>query len=182
MNAPVCSRLDDLLARRDDDRLSPSEERLLRGHLASCSRCAAAAIRHDPVLLFARDAASSAPEALTADERERFVGAVLAATGAARADRRLRPSRSGTFLRIAASLLLAASLVGVWFSRGRTPSSPAGEPALPVALAKDDRPAPAEAYSPVEEVGGTGAVVCQFPSTAPGEPTVVFVVDRNADI
>ncbi|MBK9087689.1 MAG: hypothetical protein IPL90_01020 [Holophagales bacterium] len=29
MNAPVCARLDDLLERRDDDRLSPSEERLL---------------------------------------------------------------------------------------------------------------------------------------------------------
>ena len=36
MNAPVCSRLDDLLARRDEDRLSPSEERLLREHLAAC--------------------------------------------------------------------------------------------------------------------------------------------------
>ncbi len=181
MNAPVCSRLDDLLARRDADRLSPAEERLLREHLASCSSCAAAAIRHDPVLLFAREAASSAPEALTADERERFVDAVLAATGAARANRRLQPSRAGSFLRIAASLLLAASLVGVWFSRGRTPSSP-GDPELPAALAREDRPALADAVPPVEEVGGTGAVVYQFPSTAPGEPTVVFVVDRNADI
>lgn len=181
MSASLCSRLDDLLARRDDDRLSLAEERLLREHLAACPACAAAAIRHDPVLLFARDTASSSPETLTADERERFVGAVLAATGAVRAERRLRPSRAGTGLRIAASLLLAASLVGVWFSRGRTSSSPGG-PALPVALAKEDRPAPPDAILPVEEVGGTGAVVYQFPSTAPGEPTVVFVVDRNADI
>lgn len=181
MSAPVCSRLGDLLARRAADRLSLAEERLLREHLESCDACAAEALRSDPVLLFSRDAATSSPEALAADERERFVGAVLAATGAARAERRLHPARLGVGLRIAASLLLAASLVGVWFSRGRAPA-PSPGPAAPVALARDDRPAPVEALAPVEEVGGAGAVVYQFPSTAPGEPTVVFVVDRNADI
>ena len=181
MSAPVCSRLGDLLARRGADRLSLAEERLLREHLESCDACTAEALRSDPVLLFSRDAASSSPEVLAADERERFVGAVLAATVAARADRRLHPVRLGAGLRIAASLLLAASLVGIWFSRGRAPA-PSPGPAAPVALARDDRPAPAEALAPVEEVGGAGAVVYQFPSTAPGEPTVVFVVDRNADI
>jgi anti-sigma factor RsiW len=181
VNAPVCTRLGDLLARREADRLSASEERLLREHLASCDACAAEALRTDPVLLFARDTASSSPEVLTADERERFVGAVLAATGAARAERRIHPGRLGPGLRIAASLLLAASLVGVWFSRGRTPAPPGGA-AAPVAIARDARPVPAEAIAPLEEVGGAGTVVYQFPPTAPGEPTVVFVVDRNADI
>ena len=39
-----------------------------------------------------------------------------------------------------------------------------------------------ETLPAVEEIGGDGSVVYQFPPTAPGEPTVVFVVDRNADI
>ena len=181
MSAPLCSGLGGLLAGRDADRLSAPEERLLREHLVACDACAAEALRRDPVLLFARDAAPAVPEVLSPDERERFVGAVLAATGAARAQRRFQPARLGSGLRIAASLLLAASLVGVWFSRGRQ-AAPAAGPAVPVAIAADVRPAPVETLAPVEDVGGTGAVVYQFPSTAPGEPTVVFVVDRNADI
>ncbi|MRR13328.1 hypothetical protein EG835_12940, partial [bacterium] len=64
MNAPVCSRLGDLLEKRDGDRLSSSEERLLAAHLVSCDACAAEALRHDPVLLFVRDAARSTPVVL----------------------------------------------------------------------------------------------------------------------
>jgi hypothetical protein len=181
VSARVCSRLDDLLVRRDEDRLSLSEERLLREHLASCTTCAAEALRHDPVLLFARDASLSSPDVLTADERERFVEDVLAATGAAKAGRRLGPGRAGVGLRVAASLLLAASFVGVWFVRDRATPAPGGE-SRPVVLATEPRPAPYEAPPAVEDVGGDGAVVYQFPATAPGDPTVVFVVDRNADI
>ena len=178
MNAPVCPRLHDLLERRDGDRLSASEGSLLRGHLASCPACAAEALRHDPVLLFARDAGA---EVLTADARERLVGDVLAAVGASKSERRLRVAHAGSGLRIAASLLLAASVFGVWAVRDRGASSPgAGSP--PVALAREARPAPLEAFPAVEDVGGAGAVVYQFPATQPGEPTVVFVVDRNADI
>ena len=43
-------------------------------------------------------------------------------------------------------------------------------------------PAPSEPLPAVEEMASGDAVVYQFPATAPGEPTVVFVVDRNADI
>ena len=75
MSAPLCPRLPELLAGRDADRLAPSDEALLRRHLAECGECAARALRHDPVLLFARDAA---PEPLSVEARERFVGDVLA--------------------------------------------------------------------------------------------------------
>jgi anti-sigma factor RsiW len=181
VNAPVCSRLGDLLEQRDGDRLSPSEERLLAGHLVSCYACAAEALRHDPVLLFARDAARSTPDVLTAEARERFVGDVLAATGAAKAGRRHLVSRTGLGLRIAASLLLAASVAGLWYVRGRgTSSSPQGS--FPVADASGASPVQVETLPAVEDVGAIGAVVYQFPASKPGEPTVVFVVDRNADI
>lgn len=181
MNTPVCSRLDDLLAKRDGDRLSLAEERLLAGHLVSCDACAAEALRHDPVLLFARDAARSAPDVLTAEGRERFVGDVLAATAAAKAGRRHSVSRTGIGLRIAASLLVAASVAAVWYARGRG-ASPSPEGAFPVADAAGEWSEQGETLPAVEDVRATGAVVYQFPASRPGEPTVVFVVDRNADI
>lgn len=179
MTGPVCSRLEELLARRADDRLAAGEERLLREHLAACEACAAEALRRDPLLLFVRGVA---PEPLAEEARERFVAGVLAAAGAARAERRLHPARTAHVLRLAASLLLAASLVGVWFARDGSREAPLA-PEAPVVLARDARPAAAaEALPAVEEIGGDGAVVYQFPATVPGEPTVVFVVDRNADI
>jgi anti-sigma factor RsiW len=181
VNEPVCSRLGDLLERRGRDLLSPAEERLLRAHLGACAACAAEALRTDPVLLFVRDAAAAPHPVLSVDERERLVGSVLAAAAASRAGRRLRRARPGVGLRIAASVLLAMSLVGVWASRGRTSASPSPDAAASVA-----RSAPpssrSEATPAVEEFGSAGAVVYQFPATVPGEPTVVFVVDRNADI
>ena len=178
MSGPDCTGLGDLLARREEDRLSPAEERLLREHLASCDDCAAEAVRSDPVLLFARDAA---PEPLAPEARERFVGDVLASVGAAKAQRRLRSARAGVGLRIAASLLLAASVAGVWLARDRW-SSPSGDESVAVALEPRVRPEPAEVVPAVEDVGGTEAVVYEFPASSPGEPTVVFLVDRNADI
>lgn len=178
MREPLCGLLGDFLARREADRLAPSEERLLREHLASCEACAAEALRRDPVLLFVR-AAADPP--LSAEARERFVDGVLAAAGAAKASRRLRTVRHRAVLRIAASLLVAASVAGVWLARVSGDGSP-GETAPPVAVAADDRRPPAETVPAVEEIGGDGAVVCQFPATRPGEATVVFVVDRNADI
>ena len=181
MKVPVCSRLGDLLEKRDGDRLSPSEERLLAGHLASCDACAAEALRHDPVLLFARVAARSASDVLTDEARERFVGDVLAATVATRAGRRLSVSRTGVGLRIAASLLLAASVAGVWYARGRD-GSPSSKGTFPVAEVAGARPVQVEMLPAVEDVGAVGAVVYQFPASKPGEPTVVFVIDRNADI
>jgi hypothetical protein len=178
VNASACARLGDLLARRDEDRLSLSEERLLREHLAACGPCAAEALRHDPVLLFSRDAGS---EPLTPDARERFVGDVLAATSTLRAGKRLGTARRGVALRIAASLLLAASVAGVWLARDGGTPAPEGT-SVPVALAADERTAPADTLPAIEEIGGAGAVVYQFPAARPGEATVVFVVDRNADI
>lgn len=178
MSVSVCSRLAELLAGRDGDHLSGAEQRLLSAHLASCPACAAEALRHDPILLFSRDVAS---DELTAEARERFVGDVLASAGAAKASRRLGVVHARTGLRIAASLLLAAVLLGVWFARSLTTHAPLETPS-PVVIAKETHPAPTEAVPAVEEIGGSGTVVYQFPATTPGEPTVVFVVDRNADI
>jgi len=179
VSEPLCLRLGELLARRDEDRLGPAGERLLREHLSSCPDCAAEALRHDPVLLFSREAG---PEALSVEARERFVSGVLAAAGAAKARRRVGASRTGHVLRIAASLLLAASVAGIWFARSGGSGAPPA-PAPSVAVARDARAsAPPESLPAVEEIGGEGAVVYQFPATSPGEPTVVFVVDRNADI
>ncbi len=178
MSDSACSRLGELLARRDEDRLSLPEERLLREHLAACGPCAARAVAHDPVLLFTPEATG---DVLTPESRERLVGDVLAAAGAIRAGRRLASGRRVVVLRIAASLLLAVSVAGAWLWRGGGTASPREE-AGPVSVAAEAGTAPAEAFSPIEAVGGAGAVVYQFPAARPGEPTVVFVVDRNADI
>lgn len=176
MSAPVCLRLDELLAARDADRLPAADERLLRRHLDECAGCAARALGADPALLFSRDAG---PEPLSAGERERFVGDVLAAVAAARAARRgsVSPFRSHASLRLAASVLLAVSVAGSWWAWRHEAPSPA---AVPVARAAV--PAAAESVPAVEELSSGGAVVYQFPATEPGEPTVVFVVDRDADI
>ena len=178
MNAPLCPRLAELLSLRDEDRLSFSEERLLREHFAACDACALEALRHDPVLLFSR---SATPESLSAEACEKFVDGVLSATFAAKAERRLRSARFRGGLRLAASLLLAAGLIGVWVARGPRGGTPEGGSA-PVAVAREGVGAVPETVPAVEEIGGEGAVVYQFPATQPGEATVVFVVDRNADI
>ena len=179
MRELACDRLDDLLARREEDRLTAAEEGFLRGHLASCEACAAEALRRDPVLLFAR---AAAPEPLSADARERFVDGVLAAAATAKAGRRLQRAHSRPVLRLAASLLLAASVAGVWLARDAGDgSAEAPRPEL-VAAADEGVRTPPDVIPAVEDLGGDAAVVYQFPSTRPGEPTVVFVVDRNADI
>ena len=178
MNASVCSRLPELLARRDGDRLPVPEARLLREHLASCDECANEALRHDPVLLLSRGATAAEP--LGEAERERFVADVLAAAGAVRARRRILPGRSPALLRVAASLLLAACLAGAWLVRGRV--GPSGSVEAPSVVAAQPRAVPPDAVPAVEALGGVGAVVYEFPASAPGEATVVFVVDRNADI
>ena len=179
MRELACDRLDDLLARREEDRLTAAEEGFLRGHLASCEACAAEALRRDPVLLFAR---AAAPEPLSADARERFVSGVLAAAATAKAGRRLQRAHVRPVLRLAASLLLAASVAGVWLARDG--GDGAGEVPRPelVAAAEEGIRTPPDVVPAVEDLGGDTAVVYQFPSTRPGEPTVVFVVDRNADI
>lgn len=180
MSAAVCSRLDELLAGREADRLSAADERLLRRHLEVCSGCAARALGRDPALLFSR---AAGPETLPTAERDRFVGDVLASVAAARAARRGSFSfRSHTALRLAASFLLAVSVAGGWWAWRREAPTPAAPP-VAQASAPDAAAIPvADAPPAVEEISSGDAVVYQFPATEPGEPTVVFVVDRNADI
>lgn len=178
MKAPLCSLFAELLAGRDADRLSGADESLLRRHLAECAACAEEALRHDPVLIFSR---AAGPEALSSADRERFVGAVLSSVAAARAARRSSAFHRHAGLRLAASILLAVSVAGGWWAWRREAVLPEEAPvarAVPAAA----EPLPAETLPAVEELSSADAIVYQFPATEPGEATVVFVVDRNADI
>lgn len=181
MSSPLCLRLDELLAGRDADRLSAADASLLRRHLDDCAGCAARALGRDPVLLFARGAG---PEPLSAAERERFVGGVLASVAAARAARRgsVSPFRAHAALRLAASILLAVTVAGGWWAWRREATAPAGAPVARAAVPAVSSVGPSEAVPAVEEISSGEAVVYQFPATEPGEPTVVFLVDHNADI
>ena len=60
--------------------------------------------------------------------------------------------------------------------------SPSPEGTSPAAIAAGARAVRVETLPAFEDLGAAGAIVYQFPASKPGEPTVVFVVDRNADI
>ncbi|HEV8267109.1 MAG TPA: hypothetical protein VGR00_02700 [Thermoanaerobaculia bacterium] len=195
----------ELLARRDEDVITAQESRRLSDHLAACESCAEEAVRHDPTLLFASLATSSEesatvvrksslhPAALSPDSA-RVMSDVLAAIEIEQARTKYGPSRRRTALRAASIAFLAASLAGVATYGTRqvmiARRSGAAEPS-PVALA----PAPAAAVGTaapafaaaasrrplIEGLGNRGATVYQF-AGSPSEPSVVFVVDRNADI
>ncbi len=165
-----------LLALREGDELPPEGTARLAAHLAGCAACRDAAVAADPTLLFLPLAAS---RDLPADEAagRRVVDETLAAVALLRSRRRFELRPGPRRLRIAAALLAGVGLAGLWASRERAGGvPPASKPAAAAQL--PDRPAPPA----VEKVEGAGAVVYQFASSAPGEPTVVFVVDRNADL
>ena len=75
----------------------------------------------------------------------------------------------------------AHAALNLWARDAGDGSAEAPRPEL-VAAADEGVRTPPDVIPAVEDLGGDAAVVSQFPSTRPGEPTVVFVVDRNADI
>jgi hypothetical protein len=115
-------------------------------------------------------------------------------------DLRAHPVRlAAAAIPLAAALaLLAAGLAGFW-PRRDGPATAGGAPAIsrlggagarPVQTqrrAADPSPGGslrtgASTHPPIEDVSTPGATILQFAASRPGAPTVVFIVDRNADI
>ncbi len=182
---PVCperARTVRLVRARETDDLSREDRRLLRDHLSACGGCRETAVSLDPTLLFSPMAGPAGDAA--AGEGRKMAANVLAVLEARRIDRRMgRPRRfvpNHPLLKAAALLLVGAGLAGLfslhpWGSEDKT--------AARVAAATTGRAVPAGASAPfIETVDGPGVKVYQFAADGPGQPAVVFVVDRNADL
>ena len=192
-----------LLRLREEDILSPEEDRHLKAHLSACPACREEALRLDPTLLFLplslsqspAPARPAAPGVSTGDDEGRRLAAqVRASLDLDRARRRISP-RAGIpswgFGRVA-KIAAAAAFVGVALvvaSSLRTVEPAAGAgggagfPGVSTASlvpgARNEGPGE---VPPIEAVASPGAKVYQFAPASRYEPTVVFVVDRDADI
>lgn len=121
---------------------------------------------------------------VTDSEGRQMASNVLAVLEGQRIDRRIRrPLRSvlnRPVLRVAALLLLGAGLAGLislhpWAGDAKAPAR--------VAAMTKVHAVPATASAPlIETVESPGVKVYQFSADAPGQPAVVFVVDRNSDL
>lgn len=195
---PSGARTRDRLARREEDLLSRDETRLLREHLAACPSCRADALRLDPTLLFVplaavEDDARRASRRSLESDAAAVTSDVLAAVEIARARRRIEPvawwrrPAARTALRAASLALVSGGLVALLASRG---SRVAEGPGPAVAVRGSQALEPASSVAPVamkastpliEGLKSPGATIYQFAGSA-GQPNVVFVVDRNADL
>jgi len=186
-----------LLDKRADDSISSLESRSLKAHLLSCAACAEEAAAEDPTLLFVPLAASSEGRGGRRDERrsaqdqaeaERVVADVLAAVEVERSRRRLGSSARNRRALIAASVaLVGAGLLGYfgWRSRGSAPEMPGSSERIAARRPSSEAaasPAPVLRRPVIEDLKNPGATVYEFASASPQEPTLVFIVDRNADI
>ena len=199
---PENTRVHALLAKRADDSISAVETRALKAHLLSCTSCAEEAAADDPTLLFIPLSASGEGRLSRRSERqreqesasaradaERVVADVLAAVEVERSRRRLEamPRLKQRRALLAASLaLVGAGLLG-WISFKKVGPVPSVQVAAHVAPATSAvhaaaLPAQAAARPVIEDLANPGATVYEFASASPQEPTVVFIVDRNADI
>lgn len=187
------AEIEELLLRREDDSLSASDTRRLNAHLAACPGCRAVAIESDPTLLFSRLSASGEgrPDPRLAPEAQRVVSDVLAAIEVDRTRRRLASGSRRTLLRLAAGLLVATGLGGAWaVKRGGAPliqtaqkdEARALRPTVPAPASAESVAAAAVSRPLIEGVQSPDATIYQFAASAPGEPSVVFIVDKNADI
>ena len=132
----------------------------------------------DPTLFFAPLARSFNPESFSASDvrdGKEMASDVLAVIESQRLDRRLRPPRP--FLKVAALVLAGAGLAGILLLRHGGNLPPAVEASAASATSAAAATAPL-----VEEVTCRDAKIYQFAPEAPGQPSVVFVVDRNADL
>lgn len=171
-----------LVRARETDDLSRENRRLLLEHLAACGACRAEAVSLDPTLLFAPLAASAGGDTAgtgTEDDGRRLAADVRAVLEARRIDRRMMRRPSHPYLAAAALLVAGAGLAGLlslrpWGGDEKLPSR--------LAAAAGSRVVPAASAPLVEGVESPGVKVYQFAADAPGQPAVVFVVDRNADL
>ena len=172
-------------SRRAGEVLSATDERRLLRHLAVCPSCLEAAVAEDQALFFVPLARSFAPQRSSASEARdgrKMASDVLAVIEAERLDRRLRPPR--LLLRAAAVVLAGAGLAGLllirhgWQGSGRPPAAEE----VAAATAAPSRAVAAASVPLVEEVACRDAKIYQFAPEAAGQQSVVFVVDRNADL
>ena len=194
-----------LLRLREEDILSPEEEGRLKAHLPACPACREEALRLDPTLLFLplslsrscspAPARAAAPGVSTGDDEGRRLAAqVRASLDLDRARRRISPRAGlaswgiGRVAKIAAAaafvgvaLVVASSLrtVAPAAGAGGGAGSPGVSTASLVPGARNEGPGE---VPPIEAVASPGAKVYQFAPASRYEPTVVFVVDRDADI
>lgn len=191
LDPPACPRRAEVLAllsRREDDAITREESRLLSAHVSVCEACAREAFGRDPTLLFASIAGTPAPEA----EARQVAADVLAAVELERSRRRLTTSRRRNVLRAASIALVGAGLLGLAALKAlrrpageRAPeiseSSSASEPGN-VRTLRASAAVLRASHPLIEGLKSPAATVYQFAGRAPDEPTVVFVVDRNADL
>jgi putative zinc finger protein len=179
-------RVRELLGKRADDTIGAVESRWLKTHLLACAECANEAAAEDPTLLFVPlSAASRRPSRLDAQisaDAERVVADVLAAVDFERARRRLTTPRQRRTLLAASIALVGAGLLGYlsWKSRPAPVAESAARSTAPVRAAGVAEPATERPV--IEDLKNPGATVYEFASASPKEPTLVFIVDRNADI
>jgi hypothetical protein len=179
-----------LLECKEADTISALENRWLLNHIEACELCAELALCADPLFLLTPLSAARDPraEAYADGAEDTDLAFLKASVGSAvkieSFRRKLARPTTHAWLKIAASVTFAAC-VGLWyFSAARqdaevkTSDSTLSSPESPSRLATV-----AGAEIPwVEEVANPGAKVYQFSPSAPGEPMVVFVVNRNADL
>lgn len=172
-----------LVRLRGEDVAGRAETARLDAHLAACSACREEALSRDPSLIF-RPLAEAIPIPATSADGRRMALEVRAALELDRTRRRVFPRRPpAAFLRAAAVLALGAGLLAAVLSN----RSPAPEvPRVVAAAAPAAAGLPGSAGSPtvpaIEGVASPEAQVYQFAATTTREATVIFVVDRNADL
>lgn len=192
---PELTSTREAVRQRLSEEISPSSERALKAHLASCGVCAAEARALDPTLLFVPLGASAAA-APAAEDVRRVTDDVLAEVrrrSRVVAPPATRPFFSRRFLQAAALVVLAAGLFGI----GGIRLVRQGQARAPAALAptpderqdRQDRPDTREALDVrphvrplIQDLKNPGARVYEFAAVSPKEPNVVFIADPHADL
>ena len=193
---PELTSTREAVRQRLSEEISPSSERALKAHLASCGVCAAEARALDPTLLFVPLGATFAA-APAAEDVRRVTDDVLAEVwrrSRVVAPRATRPFFSRRFLQAAALVVLAAGLFGIGGIRlARQEQAPAALVPTPDERQdrqdRQDRPDTREALDVrppvrplIQDLKNPGARVYQFAALSPKEPNVVFIADPHADL
>jgi len=186
---PELTRTCEAVRQRLSEGISPSFERALKAHLASCGICAAEARALDPTLLFVPLGVSTAA-APSAEDVRRVTDEVLAEV---RRRTRVSPSASARpvfsrrFLQAAALVALAAGLFGVQEirrARERATSSAGLSAEMTLAAVPDAEVAvaPPSARPLIQDLKNPAARVYEFAAASAKEPSVVFIADPHADL
>jgi len=193
---PELTSTREAVRQRLSEEISPSSERALKAHLASCGVCAAEARALDPTLLFVPLGATFAA-APAAEDVRRVTDDVLAEVwrrSRVVAPPATRPFFSRRFLQAAALMVLAAGLFGIGGIRlARQEQAPAALAPTPDERQdrqdRQDRSDTREALDVrppvrplIQDLKNPGARVYQFAALSPKEPNVVFIADPHADL